>query len=165
MNDNDGDDPFDMLKMVQELTNDEGRFLKVYDDATGRPIRPGTIVKGHPTIGIGRCLDIKGLSSSEVTYLLANDIDDYRDELNGQGWYVGLDPVRQRAIVNMRHQLGLAGLLSFHAMIEALSIHSWAEAATAARASAWFKETPARANRIIAMLLTGDGEEDAATVA
>ena len=66
-----------------ELTRDEGQLLTVYDDATGAAIKPGTSVKGHPTIGIGRALDVHGISAAEAAYLLGNDIDGIVAQLSG----------------------------------------------------------------------------------
>ena len=90
--------------------------------------------------------------------MLLSDIRDYLNELEPLAWFAALDPVRQRAIVNMRHQLGLDGLLEFHIMIACLTGHDWPGAAIAGIRSDWAKETPVRAHRIMAMLLTGEAE-------
>ena len=45
-------------KYCARLTDEEALRFVVYDDATGRPIVPGTHVIGHPSIGIGRALDV-----------------------------------------------------------------------------------------------------------
>ena len=49
-----------LQQQLDELGADEGIRMLVYDDATGRPIGPGTLVRGHPTIGIGTDSDLKG---------------------------------------------------------------------------------------------------------
>lgn len=56
-----------------ELHGDEGTKLFVYDDATGKPIGPGTVVKGNPSIGTGRNLFARGISYAESEMLLSND--------------------------------------------------------------------------------------------
>lgn len=142
----------DLELMQAELLRDEDMVLHVYDDATGRLIRPGSIIIGHPTIGVGRCLDEDGLTEGEALTLLANDIGLYVHQLGGFAWFRNLDAVRQRAIVNMRHQLGMNGLLEFHDMIAALERCDWTAAVAAGRASQWHVHSFARAERVLALI-------------
>lgn len=51
-----------------ELRGDEGEVLKVYDDATGKPIGPGSVVVGNPSIAVGRNLSGRGLTTVECEY-------------------------------------------------------------------------------------------------
>lgn len=146
----------DMATMTRELIRDEGARACVYDDATGLPIRPGSHVAGHPTIGVGRALDVAGLRDAEVAYLLSQDIAAYLAELQPWRWFAAMDPARQRAVVNMRHQLGLAGLLGFTHMIAAITQGDWHRAAVEARCSKWAIECPERAARVLALLEHGD---------
>jgi lysozyme len=154
---------FDVEAMVAELSRDEGgNRLHVYDDATGHDLVPGTLLIGHPTIGIGRALDTHGISLGEGQGLLANDLNAYLMELRPLPWFAALDPIRQRAIINMRHQLGLSGLLSFRQMIAAITRQDWAAAVAAGMASKWATvQSPARARRVLAQLR--DGTAPAAT--
>ena len=103
--------------LVEELTRDEGMRLTVYDDATGAPLKINSVVQGHPTIGIGRALDVRGITPDEAKYLLANDIAAFTLGLQqAYVWFNGLDDVRQRALVNMAFNIGLAGLAEFRLM-------------------------------------------------
>ena len=82
----------DTALMVAELTRDESCRLVAYDDATGAPIKPGTTVKGHCTIGVGRALDARGISPAEAQYLLSNDIAAFTLGLQrAYPWFNGLD--------------------------------------------------------------------------
>jgi lysozyme len=147
---------FDREAMTRELVRDEKLEPQVYDDATGKPITKGSTLIGYPTIGIGRRLDWPGGLSSAESYALAdNDLNRYERELSPRPWFVGLDDIRQRAVVNMRHQLGLQGLLDFHDMIAAIERKDYIAAAAAGRASLWFKETPARAGRCMNIMQYG----------
>lgn len=148
-------DAFDIAAMRAELTRDEGDRLKVYDDFSSAPLRPGHNLIGHPTIGRGRALDLAGLRQSESDMMLDNDIAAYRAELAPFPWYSSLDGPRQRAIVNARHCLGLAGLLNFRDMIAGLVAEDWSEAARAGRASNWHIEEPTRCERVMAQLESG----------
>jgi lysozyme len=147
----------DMLALVSEIVREETVRLTVYDDATGREIRPGSYVVGHPTIGVGRCIDTagKGITSEESAYLLQNDIAQYMTQLSLLPWFAKLDPVRQRAIINMRHQLGMVGLLNFRMMIAALNDGEYTLAAQLGLKSAWASQTPGRARRMMTMIETG----------
>lgn len=57
----------------KQLIADEGSRLKMYDDATGKPVAR-LASGGVPTIGVGRNLSDRGLTQQEVDYLLNNDI-------------------------------------------------------------------------------------------
>lgn len=59
--------------LIVALMGEEGKRNFVYDDATGHAIGPGTHCVGHPTIGVGRALDVHGISMSEGQLLNAHD--------------------------------------------------------------------------------------------
>ena len=148
---------------LQRLKDDEGTRLKVYDDATGQPIVPGTTVRGHPTIGTGRSLDIEGISPAESDLLLSNDILVRERTLNAQPWFAELDPVRQDVMVNASINLGLAGLLSFHQMIAALERHDYDGAAAELLDSDAARELPGRYHDLANALRTGSWQPEAGT--
>ena len=148
-------DIIDKQLMAKEMIEEEGLECVVYDDATGLVIKPGVTVVGHPTIGVGRALDKKGLSTAEVSYLLSNDIAEYIDELTEFPWFMGMDPIRRRVIINMRHQLGLTGLLEFRNMIAYIAVGNWKSASAQGLVSKWANQTPSRALKMMAMLRTG----------
>lgn len=157
----------DIDELAKELATDEGERLFVYDDATGKPIRPGTLVKGHPTIGVGRCLDTHGISQSEARLLNGNDIHDVQLDLFANlPWFYRLDSVRQTQVANMAFALGSHGFLGFHGMLTYLEaaatasddvtrLTSYVKAANEVLASAWAKQVGARATRIAERLRTG----------
>lgn len=140
----------------QDLTSDEGLRLFVYDDATGLPIRPGTLVKGHPSIGIGRALDIHGISKAEAQSLLDNDTKPLAAELAQKlAWFGSLNDARQRVLAEMAFQLGVNGLLEFGALITACASGNFVRAAVAMLASKWATQTPTRARRLADRMRTG----------
>lgn len=141
-------------KMVAELKADEGQVKRngkhvVYKDHLG-----------FDTLAIGRLVDRRrggGLSDAEAEYLLINDIEE-RDALLRRvlPFYAKLDAVRQRALLNMAFQLGVAGLLDFKQMLAALAKGLYQAAAKEALDSDWAKlQTPARAKRVAYMIETG----------
>lgn len=142
--------------MIAELKRDEGLRLTVYDDATGAALKPGKAIVGHPTIGIGRALDVRGITPDESMYLLGNDIDAFALGLSqAYTWFSGLDEVRQRAIVNMTFNLGFAGLSGFHDMLRYVQDMRFELAAKAMEDSAWYRQVGPRAVRLVAMMRTG----------
>jgi lysozyme len=111
---------------------------------------------GKLTLGYGRNIQDVGISAEEARDLLDNDINVCLEDLSKFGWFFGMDPVRQRALADMRFQLGPQGFRGFQDMIAALEDGNYADAAVAARASKWARvDSPERAKTVTAMLETG----------
>ncbi len=145
-----------MSPLAELLRREEGLRLTVYDDATGKPLTPGMTLTGHPTIGIGRCLDRKGLTTAEAAMLLENDIAEIREQLaQALPWVTALSEARQTVLQAMTFQLGLAGLLKFRATLSAIQRGDFAAAADGMLASLWARQTPARARRMAEMMRAG----------
>jgi lysozyme len=138
------------------LRKEEGLRLTVYDDATGLAIVPGTRVLGHPTIGIGRALDVCGISSGEADLMLENDVAKVVALLNLHiPWWQGLSPNRQTVLAAMAFQMGVAGLLAFQNTLAAVQRGDYRTAAGGMLASRWASQTPARAKRMADMMENG----------
>ena len=128
-----------------ELMRDEGVRLKPYQDSVGKL-----------TIGVGRNLDDVGISQDEVANLLDNDIKRTMAELDKSlPWWRNLDEVRQRVLLNMAFNLGVAGLLGFKNTLAAIQNDKWGEAADGMLASKWAKQVGGRAQRLAVMMRTG----------
>lgn len=147
---------FDREALVAELKRDEALKLFVYDDATGLPIRPGTVVRGHPTIGIGRCLDLHGISNDEALYLVNDDIDEVVTQLYSEmPFFHAVDPIRQAVLMNMAFNMGIDHLLGFKTTLTCIQCGDYARAASQMLASVWAKEVGARAKRLAETMRTG----------
>lgn len=108
------------------------------------------------TLGYGRNIEDIGISANEARDLLDHDINVCLDDLATFPWFQALDPIRQRALVNMRFQLGPAGFRGFTQMIVALERGDYVNAAGHARHSKWARaDSPERAARVTAMLEIG----------
>lgn len=108
--------PLTEAQLRAELRGDEGEKLKVYDDATSLPIGPGSLVKGNPSIGVGRNLTGRGLSLAESESLLSNDIADCEAELApSMPWITTLSPARQTVIYSLYFNVGLGNPARFRA--------------------------------------------------
>src|SRR5437899_1439553 len=124
--------------LTRELIRDEDLRLVVYDDATGKPLRPGMTLVGHPTIGVGRALDVRGITEVEAGVLLHGDIESVTAELGAKlEWFSTLDDVRQRVLVNLAFNLGTAGLLNFHDTLRYIGEGRYELAARAMLDSHW----------------------------
>ena len=137
-------------RLIEQLRLHEGERKKPYRDTVGKL-----------TIGIGRNLDDKGLRRDEIEYLLANDIADARADLDRYlPWWRGLDPVRQRVLIDMSFNMGMGapnrgGLLSFVNTLSNIRQGRYAEAADMMLASKWAQQVGRRAVRLATMMRTG----------
>lgn len=121
----------------------------------GLRLKPYKCPAGHLTIGVGRNLETKGISREEALFLLRNDIAEAERALSRYEWYTKLDPIRQKVLIDMCFNLGLAGLLQFRRMITALISGDYETAADEMLASKWAKQVGARAQRLARMMRTG----------
>jgi lysozyme len=148
--------PLDVDALAEELYEEEAERLKVYDDKTGKSLHPGMTLVGHPTIGIGRCLDTNGITAEESKMLQRNDIVSKSEELYALvPWMANLDDVRQRVFIEMAFQMGVHGLVAFHDTLTAAAAGDYAKAEACMLESEWAKETPARAERMAKRMRTG----------
>ena len=142
---------------ISDLTADEGFKVRVYDDATGLPIGPGSFVKGNPTIGIGRNVGSRGpgLSGSEIASLLADDLAKLNAQVGALDWWVAMSTPRKAVIVEMAFNLGEAGMLSFVGMIACLRKGDYSGAAMHMLASKWAGQLPDRVAILAQVMTTG----------
>jgi lysozyme len=132
-------------QLVDQLVRHEGLRLKPYMDSVGKI-----------TIGVGRNLSDVGISSREAFDLLDHDLDEALIDLQAFPWFVGLDPVRQRVIVDMRFNLGPTRFRLFKRMIAALTAKDYQKAAVSMRESLWYRQVKSRGVRLVRMMQTGE---------
>lgn len=136
---------FDMPTLLAELKRDEGVRLKPYTDTVGKL-----------TIGVGRNLSDVGISDDECTAMLENDISRTAASLDAKlPWWRDLDPVRQRVMLNMCFNMGIAGLMTFVNTLAFIKSGNWSAAANGMLASKWATQVGARAQRLAQMMRTG----------
>lgn len=138
------------MKRVRDMLRRlEGRELKPYRDTEGRL-----------SIGIGRCLDTKGISADECEHLFDNDFADAVREAQTFSWFRSLDEVRQDVVITILFQLGLKGFRGFKKAIAAIERRDFTLAAAELLRSRWAEQTPKRARLLSKMMLTGSYPED-----
>jgi lysozyme len=143
----------DLAKLKADLIRDEDRRLCVYDDATGDPVVKGYVMKGNPTIGVGRLLTAgRGLSVAETDLLLDNDLAWVFDDLDRNApWWRRMPEPAQRALANQCFNMGWPVLAGFRNMLAALKAHDYETAANEAEDSKWFRQVGDRGPRIVAL--------------
>jgi lysozyme len=110
---------------------------------------------GIPTIGVGRNLRDKGLSSAEVDYLLDNDIMEIEHALHQQFvWFASLPVPRQLALIDMGF-MGPKKLDGFTQMVAAFAAGDYVEAARQMLASKWSDQVGQRAQELAAIVRSG----------
>lgn len=147
--------------MIDQLRTDEEGSPEafspfVYDDATGGKIAPGSRVIGHPTIGVGRALDVHGIDRTEADFLFARDIARCEQELGRFDWFSQLDDVRKGVLTNLAFNIGAGGVAGFVMMIGAIKRGDFNDAANQMENSRWFAQVqPSRSTRLIRQMRTG----------
>ena len=125
-------------RLRDRLILHEGLRLKPYKDQLG-----------FITIGIGRCLDKKGISKDEALYLLDNDMNEcIFNVIKHIEFFDGLPDAQQEVVVEMCFQLGISGLLQFKDFLFQLSRGNFVSAAKEMLDSDWAKQTPNRAKEL-----------------
>ena len=128
----------DREQLFDDLVRDEGLKLEIYKCTAGKL-----------TIGVGRNIEDRGITTSEARLLLANDVDIISDELTTNfPWWVSMPEPAHRALANMAFNLGVPRLSQFKNMLSALKKGDYGQAAKEALDSNWAKQVGDRANRI-----------------
>jgi len=110
------------------------------------------------TVGVGRNIDPNGgigLSDDEIDYLLKNDIERCRQELDTLSWFADLDPVRQDALINLCFNLGFTRLLGFKNAMSAMAVGDYDTAADEFLDSRWAIQVGMRAIEVTDMIRSG----------
>lgn len=121
--------------LIAQLDRHEDDRLEPYDDATGKTLRPGDVVRGNITIARG--INLSAGISPHVSDLLTDDaIGLVEDDLDSSfEWWASLSERRQLAIADLRFNVGASGFRLFRKLIHALAIGDWPGAAAEIRNS------------------------------
>lgn len=135
----------DRPKMIRQLRLHEGERLTPYRCTAGKL-----------TIGVGRNLEDRGITAEESAYLLNNDIDrEWKALITSLPWVTGLNDVRQRVLLDMSFNLGIAGLLKFKNTLATIQRGDYSKAADMMLDSLWARQVKGRATRLSQMMRTG----------
>ena len=137
----------DMEPLLDQITLHEGLRLKPYRCTAGKL-----------TIGVGRNLDARGITKEEAMFLLHNDLKDCIKDAElilGSEVWENLTEVRRRVVVDMRFNLGPAGLRSFKNTLKAVREGRYEDAAKGMLNSKWAGQVGRRATRLAQMMKAG----------
>lgn len=135
----------------QDVMAAEGFQQFPYFDCCGKPFRQCRCAKqGKLTIGFGRNLEDVGIAKLEAEVLLDHDL--YQAETNAGkafDWFAALSELRQRAVVELVFNLGVAKFRDFRNTIQAIKAGQFVAASIHLLASKWKTQVgPTRSNRI-----------------
>lgn len=133
-------------KLRSQLIDHEGERLQLY-----------RCPAGYLTIGVGRNLEANGISEAESRFLLDNDINRCINEAVAKfPWFPDVDPVRQRAIVDLIFNMGIGTFQTFRRTLTYLATRDYDQAANALEQSQWYRQVGRRGRRVVAMVRTGE---------
>lgn len=139
-------------QLLADLRRDEGERLSVYQDSLG-----------YWTIGVGICVDARvggALFPEESAFILQNRVARIATELSATyPWFSGINDARQRALANMRFQLGQGGFAAFTRLHAACARQDWPDASAEVLSSLYARQVPARAKRLADALFYGVDHE------
>lgn len=128
-------------------------MLKLHEGVRNKPYK---CTAGKLTIGVGRNLDDVGLSDDEIEYLLKNDIERCKKDLDKNiPWWKDLDEVRQFVLVDMCFNLGIVGLMKFERTLKSIKAGKYEDAAKFMLESLWAKQVGKRATSLSSMMKKG----------
>lgn len=144
-----------LAKLQQQLTLEEGKSLKMYLDSMN-----------IPTIGIGHNLRDKPISEHACQIIFEDDVAEVVTLLNKyMPWWIEQDDVRQNAIIDLAFNLGVGPceenptgkLLKWTHSLSSLQAKDYEKAANnLASSEPWHTQVGTRADRIVAMIRTGE---------
>lgn len=130
-------------------------FKRHLEWAEGRQAKPYQDTVGKWTVGVGRNLTDRGLSTEEIDYLLVNDMEDALLGASTLPYWLLLDPVRQLVVADLVFNLGLAGWRRFVEANQAIALEDYEHAANELVRSRWYQQTGRRARKLVNAMRTG----------
>ena len=98
----------------------------------------------------------RGITKDEALFLLREDIADAEKDLQHFDWFLGLDPVRRKVVIDMRYNLGPTRFRGFKKMIAALARGDYKQAAAEMVDSKWYHQVGNRSKRLVRMMESGE---------
>lgn len=135
----------DLLRTHALIRQHEGYRRFLYKDTAG-----------IATVGVGRNLEARGISSLEADLMLNNDLHDAIVYLSKFPWFLTLAAPRQAALIDMAFNLGATRFEEFHQMLAHLAAGEWKAAACAMVQSEWANQVGMRVENDAAMIETGE---------
>lgn len=144
-------------RLLDRLKAHEGFRSLVYDDATGKPIGPGSVLVGNPTIGNGWALNKRPMTRPQADRHTSETLDELTFELlHLIPFWFSLDDVRQDTLLELAYNLGVGGMLGFPKMLDAMRRRRWDEAGAELMDSDAARALPDRYAVLRQQIVTGE---------
>ena len=142
--------------IYSQLTRDEGIRLVVYTDT-----------RGFSSIGIGHNLDANPLPNYDLSNFTMADAEAVLQDdvaritarlILDIPWLAGFkstQPVRFGVYQNLAFNMGAGGVMEFHHALADAQAGNWVQCAADMRASLWYTQVGARAERLCTQMETG----------
>ena len=115
--------------------------------------------EGFWTIGFGTLIDKRkggGITKEEGLFLLRNRVNTFvLAVVQALPFVADLNEARRTVVFAMAYQMGVPGLLKFKNTLAAMARGEFTAAAIGMRRSKWYKQTPARAERMACAMESG----------
>lgn len=138
--------------------SDEGRLdlremIKLHE---GLRLFPYTDTQGFLTVGWGHNLSAKGLTHTQASMILTDDIAEAKAAcVRAFPWFGALDEVRQAAMVDLCFNMGIASLSLFKTTLGLIRDGQYVESSKQLMNSLYARQVGHRAVRIAEMLRSG----------
>lgn len=137
----------DIERLKRDITRREGLRLELYDDHLG-----------FKTIGVGRCIELRGISEATAMQMLDEDINIAVSELKQNlSWFDDMPETVQECLVDLAFNMGVPKLMKFKITLGLLEAHQFKEASAELLRSQYASQVPNRAIEI-AELIAEAGE-------
>ena len=119
----------------------------------GKILKPYTCSRGYTTIGIGRNLEMNGISDLEAELMCLNDIRHCQADLdNHLSWWRGLTPAAQFVLIDMCFNMGITKLRKFSRTLNLLKNGQYESASYEMLNSSWAGQVGGRAEKLSLMI-------------
>ena len=125
----------------------------------GMKLKPYRCTSNKLSLGAGRNIQDNGITEDEARYLLKNDIDRSRKELETFYWFKGLDDVRKDCLTNMVFNIGFPTFIKFVGLISDLQDKDYKSASLNMLDSRWAKQVKGRAKELAEQMRTGQRQK------
>lgn len=141
-----------ITNLEQQLQRDEGLRLSPYLDSRGI----SSVGYGHNLIANPLPGEVYPLTTARALNILQTDIVRIEGKLEiDLPWVADLPYVYRGVLSNMSFNLGVGGLLEFHDVLNCAKSGQYVLAAAAMKASLWYTQVGARAERLVLQMETG----------
>ena len=139
---------FRLQALLDLIERHEGRVNHAYQDS-----------RGYWTIGVGHLIDKRlggQLNDKIIDFMLIDDIHTVQRELDAAiPWWQELSGARQIVLASMCFQMGWPRLSLFVKTLAAMKARDYETAAVEMLDSAWYNQTPDRAEELADMMREG----------